>query len=263
MDDFESELNIVHKILKNDETFTNLIITTEHQIHYINYKSKYTLIYRNCGFINILIDSLHNNTYINELCVKKIFSHKNGFIEKIIKMKNWKSIYINGLSLDVLHVLSTQQNPQLEKLQLSQISMAYNEFLKTIKNSPSLVHFKLDICGSTKTDLRGIANTIQRSNVKSFIIKNAFDPYTDIDFIANIIKCKIINLHLINSRNMIKFDLTNNYTILNFTVNKICPDYTHNILNRNKKYIFTILLCMNKKIIPRCIFKNLILSKII
>ena len=58
----------------------------------------------------------------------------------------------------------------------------------------------------------------------------------------------------------LEFDLINNYTILNFTVNDKQPDYAYEILNRNKNYAFTVLLCMNRKIIPRCVFKNLILK---
>ena len=60
--------------------------------------------------------------------------------------------------------------------------------------------------------------------------------------------------------NHCSFNLTNNYHILNFTVNKSCPNYAQEIINRNKEYISTILLCMNKKIIPRYVFKNLILK---
>jgi len=62
MNSFESEFNITHKILKNDETCTNLRIEQEHQHHYRKYQSIYHSKYNSddiicLNFENILIDA--------------------------------------------------------------------------------------------------------------------------------------------------------------------------------------------------------------
>jgi len=100
--------------------------------------------------------------------------------------------------------------------------------------------------------IESIIKSIINSNIKTLAIN--IDLHNFYKFTDNIIQSKIKNIHL-NFKNEIM-----NHCSLNFTVNKSCPNYAQEIINRNKEYISTILLCMNKKIIPRYVFKNLILK---
>jgi len=266
MDSFESELNVIYRILKNDETYTKLIIQKEQFAHYIKYQSEYHSTYNydcNPNFTNILTGELHNNTYVNELYItlknygRVSRCEKAEFIKKIIKMRNWKSIYVFGQSDNVLDALLAQQNPKLVKLQLSQLFENVDKFLKIIQSINSLEELELDLY-CIHSNFSVIAQTICESNIKTLIIKSLFLP-TNSKFIDILNGSKVRTLQFVDCF-YLEFDLINNYTILNFTVNDKQPDYAYKILNRNKNYAFTVLLCMNRKIIPRCVFKNLILK---
>ena len=264
LDDFESELNVIHQILKNDKEYTKLIIGNEHFNHYGRHEIKYCLTYKHDTFSEILIDVLSKNVHINEIYTSADFTNDMCTyvtIKKIIKMKNWKSIFMCGYSCFVLDVLSIQQNPKLIKLTLSQIHLNSDLFLKIVKNTPSLEYFDLDYGYMQTVDLHVIAQGICESNIKTFIVNDiCLTNECTVNFINDIIKCKLRNLHLKTTLSLSAFNLQNNYTLLNFTINNKCPVYAQDILKRNEQYIFIILLCMNKKIIPRCVFKNLILS---
>ena len=96
MDSFESDLNVIHKILKNDETYTKLTIGTNHSLHYHKHMEIYKETYGKNHFAEILYNTLHNNIYVNEIyitCNLSTFAcgaHK--YIEQMIKMRMWKSI---------------------------------------------------------------------------------------------------------------------------------------------------------------------------
>ena len=270
MNSFESEYNIIHQILKNDQTYTKLIYDYAQYYHYEKYESEYQSRYNSDNqyqqFANILTGELHNNTYVNELymtqdncgCVSRY--EKVEFIKKIIKMRNWKSIYVCGQSDSVLDALLAQQNLKLVKLQLSQLFENVDKFLKIIQSTPSLKEFELCISSTPEMDFCEIIKAILESNIKTLILCDISSRTTDFEFINGLFKSNIRNFHLKNSLCTNDFDLINNYTILNFTVNDKQPDYAYKILNRNKNYAFTVLLCMNRKIIPRCVFKNLIVK---
>jgi len=264
MDNFESEFNIIHKIIENNETYTKLIIMPHHCNHYAAFMTQYCSTYRNNDFEQMLTNALYNNTFINEIYTDVYFSTNNGWrgVKQIIHAKIWKSIYIGGYSSMVLDTLLTQQNPNLTKLKLSQICKNGDNLLKVTRNTSTLENFELSLSGSTNEDLPNISQAVYESNIKTLTIHDICETHINLKFIDNIIKCKTRNLHLKNLYHLIEFDMTNNYNILNFTIDDISPNYIQNILNRNKKYIFTVLLCMNKKIIPRCVFKNLILKSL-
>jgi len=279
MDNFESELNIIHQLLKNDETYTKLIIEDRHREHFNKYKSEYYITY-NCNgavtFKNTLIDILDKNTHVNEIYMTvcnfgfETACENNKFVKKIIKIKSWKSVYMFGESDSVLDALLSQQNPQLIKLKLSQIFTNGHKLVKLFQNTnrwfigqsltPSLKIFELNISTTLGDNFTKIIEAIQKSNIKTVIISNIHCELSDFEFINNLFNCKIMNLHLNDLRYKCEFNLTHNYTLMNFTVNGIQPNYAQETLNRNKNYVFTVLLCMNRKIIPRCVFKSLILK---
>ena len=273
MDNFESELNIIHQLLKNDETYTKLIVKKEHYSHYAIYKVKYDSIYGISEpeqYFPILINVLHNNTHVNEIYMDiNGFSRETDdditeftaeFTKKIIKMKDWKSIYIQGESDSVLDALLTQQNPKLMKLELSQIFFNSDKLLKIFQNTNSLEEFELCISNTPEINFCEIIEIIHESNIKTVIINDITCIISHSKFINSLSKCKMRNLHLKNLRYICEFDLTHNCTLMNFTVNGIQPNYAQETLNRNKNYVFIVLLCMNRKIIPRCVFKNLIVK---
>jgi len=267
MDSFESDFNVIHKILKNDEAYTKLIIRKRYSSHYCGYKKIYKKKYGNIYFVEMLIDALYNNIYVNEIYIADDIDDYDGFahglIRKMIKMRNWKSIYVNTYSASVLDALSSQQNSNLVRLQLSSINSYRHKFLELMQHVPYLEHLELDLTDSSSKDISNISQAINESNIKTFIINDTSGEQIYSKFIDNIIKSKIRNFHLNMNKSCSEFNLINNYTILNFSVNGICPDYAQKIINRNKHYILTILLCMNRKIIPRCVFKSMILNKFI
>ena len=249
-----------------------MIIQKEQFAHYIKYQSEYHSTYNydcNPNFTNILTGELHNNTYVNELYItlknygRVSRCEKAEFIKKIIKMRNWKSIYVNTYSASVLDALSSQQNSNLVRLQLSSINLSGDKFLKLVQNSHFLEYFEANLKDSECEHRHKISQAIRESNIKTLIFNNFSIQHMDLKFMDNIINSKIRNFHLTSCKFYNEFNLINNYTILNFTVNYICPDYAQNILKRNKQYILTILLCMNRKIIPRCVFKSMILNEFI
>jgi len=284
MDSFESELNIIHQILKNEEKYTKLIFEQKQYDHYVRHCFDYHLKYNdnpNQSFINILINVLHNNTYVNEIYItisnfsiartsKVIGFGDTESIKQIIKMKNWKSIYIYGESDDVLNALLSQQNQKLTKLKLSQIHSNGDKLLKLFVNTnrwfirqsltPSLKEFELCISSTPESNYSDIITAIRESNIKTLIFFDISCAETDLKFINGLLKLQIRNLYLKNSSRTNEYDLINNYTILNFTENGTLPIYAEKILDRNRNYAFTVLLCMNRKIIPRCVFKSLVLT---
>jgi len=277
MDSFESEFNVIHQLLKNEETYAKLIIGYDQFMHYYKYYLEYCSTYNDNDhngdyyFVNMVINALQNNTYVNEIYMKNTFCDmtniiaRSEFIKKLTGMRNWKSIYICGESENVLDALLDRQNPNLMKLKLSNIHLKFQKF---IQNTPFLEEFEFDLYTTPQKNYPAIIQGICESNIKTLIINNIFFPSESFEslinfepkFINDIIKCKIRNLHLRNSSHTNKFDLMDNYTILNFMVNEIQPDYAQEILYRNRNYALTVLLCMNRKIIPRCIFKNCILK---
>jgi len=267
MDSFESDFNVIHKILKNDEAYTKLIIRKRYSSHYCGYKKIYKKKYGNIYFVEMLIDALYNNIYVNEIYIADDIDDYDGFayglIRKMIKMRNWKSIYVNTYSASVLDALSSQQNSNLVRLQLSSINLSGDKFLKLVQNSHFLEYFEANLKDSECEHRHKISQAIRESNIKTLIFNNFSIQHMDLKFMDNIINSKIRNFHLTSCKFYNEFNLINNYTILNFTVNYICPDYAQNILKRNKQYILTILLCMNRKIIPRCVFKSMILNEFI
>jgi len=265
MDDFESELNVINNLLKNNETYTKFTLKQKHYNHYNTNKSMYRITYNYNNFKHMIINALQKNTHVNEIYITITIADQNKwegyFIDKIIKMKNWKSIFVYGQSAKVLDALLCNQNQKLIKLELSQICSNGEKFLKIIQNTPSLEHFELDIACIQDTDLPFVIHAIYESNIQTLILNNIHIINSSNKFIDDVLKSKIKNIHLKYS-NTNDFDLTNNYHILNFSINGKCSNYALEILNRNKLYIFTILLCMNRKIIPRCVFKNLILKNL-
>jgi len=246
-----------------------LIIEEEHYAHYIKYKSDYYSMcnYNQCNtnFKNILISALHNNIHVNEIRVVTRSFYYGGEdklenIKKIIKLRNWKSIYMAGESYCVIEALISQQYPNLIKVELSQLFPNCSKF---IRNTPSLKHFEFRIYSDDQSiDYIELMQTIHESHIQTLIIDDdSYSSKRNFEFIDSLFESKIKNLHFKSSYcNQHVFNLTNNYTILNFTENGTLPIYAEKILDRNRNYAFTVLLCMNRKIIPRCVFKNLVLK---
>jgi len=265
MDEFESELNIIHTILKNDETYTKLELNNNHYSHWIKHKKMYMMTYKKTTHCNILMSflvyALCENPHINEIWITVSLDGTINLIEKIITSRHWKSIFVSGHSLSIIRILSLKNNNSLTKLKLSSILNISDSIDNFMKHSHLLEYFEFNLIHADTIDSQKcIAESIKKSNIKTLVIN--VDICNSHEFIKDIIQGKIRNIHLnfINEQNLYPFNLTNNHNILNFTVNKICPDHTQEIINKNKCYMFTILLCMNKKIIPRCVFKNLILK---
>jgi len=271
---FQSDDNIIKKILDNKSDYTELRIENKHKTHFKHNKSEYLKLYgqrteslcsRSNDFILLIMNALAKNQYINGIyvnhsCINSIDTYN------LLSVKMFTSIYIHGYSQKVLQFLNTNEN-KVEKLKLS--SMAFDVFdeFKKIPETCKLLK-SLDI-----TDGRfpnKMFEIINRTNITELIL-HIDQRSNEIIEQCNIFVTKNKSLRSLHIKDIYMMHhempfaniISNNYTLLNVTINGKCNEKITNIMNRNKKYMMTILLCMNKKIIPRCVFKSMILVHVV
>jgi len=268
---FQSDDNIIKKILDNKSDYTELRIENKHKTHFKHNKSEYLKLYgqrteslcsRSNDFILLIMNAMTKNEYIDSLYID------HGGTDKLLFIKMFRSIYIKSYSLEVLRYLNTHKN-KVEKLQLS--SIAFDEFKKIPETCKLLKSLDISSTYIDNTYLHIIFGIINKTNITELILDIDYRGEKDIETYKMFISTNknLKNLHF--KRGFDKFHLNNfvvdiifdNYTLLNVTINGKCYDEVTNIMNRNKKYMMTILLCMNKKIIPRCVFKSMILVHVI
>ena len=305
---FQSDDNIIKKILDNKSDYTELRIEEKHVNHFYHNKSEYLKLYgqrteslcfqsfeeteslcfqsfeeteslcsRSSDFILLIMNALVKNQYINGIYVTQFCNNSIETYIDLLSAKMFTSIYIGGNSQKMLQFLNTNEN-KVEKLKLS--SIALDEFKKipeTCKLLKSLdvtlnIPWKMNIDGfyfQNKIFPNNIFEIINRTNITELIL--CIDRCAkEIIEQCNVWVTKnksLRSLHVKNIHRMhheiFRSNVSNNYILLNFTINGECDEKITNIMNRNKKYMMTILLCMNKKIIPRCVFKSMILIHVV
>jgi len=169
--------------------------------------------------------------------VYKVPCNGNQTVVGILSTKLFKSIYIGGCSMEVFEYLSKNTNNNLESLRVSEGTDFNMDFGKNIGRYKSLINLDLTFCSNNK-----VANILS----SDFIIGN------------KMLRKINVNSEYVNDEGLLDI-FKDNYTLINCTINNKCSDKIENIMIRNRKYKITILLCMNRRIIPRCVFKNMIL----
>jgi len=267
-----SNYDIVKIILDNKSDYTELRINHEHIMHFYKNQSKYIELYgcskeinfNRSEFPSLIINAMTKNEYINGIYVDLESYGIDASI--LLSAKTFKSICIYGCSREVINYLNTHEN-KVEKLKLSSLNLSYDVFEKIPETCKLLNSLDIRCTIFTKKSLNRIFETIHKTNITDLTL--SFSCYSNDlfeEFGMFISKNKTLkSLHVKNDfSNFIDDNIySNNYTLLNITINNEYIEKITNITNRNKKYMMTILLCMNKKIIPRCVFKTMILAHII
>jgi len=252
MDITNDEFNIIQKILNNKSEYTELKITKEHINHFEEFYSEYKKLYDNCNleglcdmklFIEIIKNALIKNDYIDEIYV---YRHKeivweSKLVSKLLPVKMFRSIFIECHSEEVIKFLSVNKEYKVKKLRCSSIYLLGDDISEFLKENESLESLDLAVHHDFCSELTKILNVLEKTNVKELNIC-----------------CHNFTKETMRFLKM----LENNYTLINFTINNEYTDEIKNFIGRNKIYMITILLCMNRRIIPRCVFKNLIFKHI-
>jgi len=282
MDITKNEHNLIKKILDNKSDYTELRITNDNYSHFANNRNEYDELYGSfeetkslCSQTDDLLVLIKNamtkNEYINQLhmtCGYLMFGSTKSIYE-LLSIRMFKAIYIERYSKDVLDYLCVNQISTLEKLGLTSICRNIEIFRKVIENCKLLKILNITLELYNTQEVYDAFEIINKSNIAELTLN--FDLlFIPLDFVIKygnfVSKNKTLRkLHIHYFHENIDFDsflniMMINYNIIDFKINDRCDE---KIKNRNKKYIMTIFLCMNKKIIPRCIFRNLILSHII
>jgi len=245
------------------------------------------------NFTNLIKYAFTQNTHIDSLHISKfvIFSWMNifdtnkynkiksnkiseEFVYDVLSIRKFKSIYIGDLDYFILKYLNENKNDNLQKIQLSMFfgSIEYNNMLEqVIMKSESIRHldlkYNLYSNFEYKTDRSYYS---KRLNIEQLTLKFAISSFVEDPFFGSkrvkiLLKNKYIKRINMYSEYFSKYKtkvlkcLKKNYTLVNFLVNDKHDKEIDIIMDRNRKYIMTILLCMNRRKVPRCIFRELIL----
>jgi len=262
---FQSDDNVIKSILDNKSDYTELRIDRKHLSHFELNRNKYIKLYGNADLLLLIMNAMEKNEYIDSIYIQCDIIISKYKKTKLLSVKMFKSIYIDKYSLEVLEYLNTNEN-RVEKLKLS--SILWNNFEHIPKTCKLLKSLDISQCFLSSTSLKKMFEIMNKTNIIELII--SINTWKDIEkynvFISTNNRLKSLHIvHKLNNFIEIPFAIiiSNNYTLLNVTINGKCNEKIRNIMNRNKKYIMTILLCMNKKIIPRCVFKSMILIHVV
>jgi len=264
MKSFYSEQNIIEQILKNDPNYTNLKITNEHINHYYVYDTQYMFIYAQASFDIILINALNKNSYISSICtcLYPIFEFDENI--KLLLQRPFKSINLYKYGRSIIDYLHETQNYNVEKLELCPVSFNGDKIAKYIEMNKSLKHLILDDTWWLETNVQLIIKSLKYSTLETLTLKrDIFDVQNWI--ICDIIKTnsKIKQLYICDAYHTNLYDikdaLLNNFNIIDFKINNVYHDEFNEILERNKKYQIMLHMCINKRIIPKCVSLNCLL----
>jgi len=267
----DNDNNIIKKILDNKSDYTELRISDEHIMHFRKNESEYLKLYGYNDYISLIASAMTKNEYIDSIYIDSINSSPSYKYPmfKLLFAKMFTSIYVSNHSLDVMKYLNAHEH-KVTKLKLSSIGHFSGFFCKILENCKSLESLDIQCDLFDEKSLDKIFETINKTNIIQLIVsfcsylRNLFEEYNM--FISKNKSLKSLHIthkFLCITNDKLFSNISNNYTLLDVTVNGKCDDQITSITNRNKKYIMTILLCMNKKIIPRCVFKSMILVHII
>jgi hypothetical protein len=248
----------------------------EHVEHYEDNYEEYVKIYEGNDFLDIIKYVFPKNEYIDSLYIDYDVGVGWNDIETSLwlSLRQFKSIYIGGCSEDVVKHLSKNKNDKLEKLKLSSFFKSERYIASIVETYESLKC--LDLRFANDRDLQRIITlsySLKKSHIEEFII-NYIPDFSYHSFLLELIDCvgknkrlKRISLYYDGNEKIIKDViripnvLKNNYTLTDFVINgKYNYQDIENTMIRNRKYMMMILLCMNRRIIPRCVFKNMILD---
>jgi len=272
----DDDHNIIQKILNNESDYIELKILPEHVEHYEDNYEEYVKIYEGNDFLDIIKYVFPKNEYIDSLYIDYDVGVGWNDIETSLwlSLRQFKSIYIGGCSEDVVKHLSKNKNDKLEKLKLSSFFKSERYIASIVETYESLKC--LDLRFANDHDLQRIITlsySLKKSHIEEFII-NYIPDFSYHSFLLELIDCvgknkrlKRISLYYDGNEKIIKDViripnvLKNNYTLTDFVINgKYNYQDIENTMIRNRKYMMMILLCMNRRIIPRCVFKNMILD---
>jgi len=266
MDVFYDKFNIIEQILKNDPMYTILTITSKNVKHYNNFKKLYHKKYNNKSYCSIIFDSLTKNDYIDELDIQGIIFDCSLNILKLLQ-KPYKSIYMFNYGHNVLDCLINTKNSTVEKLKVNPLQCngkIISNFITVNKSLKNLALAGQDI----EHDMSIIMKSLNNSNIETLSLERLSLRSIPTDMIINIIDTctKIKNLYLYdrytNNVSLFFDSLSKNFNIIDFEINNIKCNKINEILERNKKYFMTIFMCVNKRIIPKCVSMNLIIPYI-
>lgn len=262
-------LNIIGEILDNKSNYTKLKIKMKHIHHLIDDTDGMV------RFFDSVRNALLKNEHINEL----IITRRVGWymdqceINSILSVKNFKSIYIGMCSLNIYDFLNENTNDNLEKLRLSSCSDFYHNREGIFKHKSLKILDLIFFNDQIVNILRNVLNIIKQTNVIELILrfsenfskKNKNDMVEYFKIIFENKKLRRLNIHdehfIEYKKEILKLFKSNN-ELIDFTINGEHNEMI-NITERNKKYLMTIFLCGNKRIVPRCVFRDLILVHII
>ena len=255
--------NIIQRILDNKSDYTELRIQFDDYVHFINNKNEYLKLYGCSDLLLLIKNAIVKNKYISGIYID-YFYHSHRLFHDLLDLRMFKSI--NAINREVLQYLNANENI-VERLQICLTAFGINDFSQIPKTCKLLKSLEIT-CNINKFILNPIFETINKTNI------------TELKLIFNSILCKVemieqLNAFVLKNKNLktlhINFEyiddvfldaISNNYTLLNFMMNNKCNEKIKNIMDRNMKYTMTILLCMNRRIIPKCVFKSMILVHI-
>jgi len=256
--------NIIKIILDNESHRKKLKISEDNERHFDCNKNAYLEMYGSDNLWILINDALAKNQYIEKLEFDNV-STPTKMVFAMPSLKKMKSIYIPYHSYAILKYANTNEH-NLEKLNVFLfMNERIIEFLKIPHTCKKLKKLTVEFGDTDKVE--GINKVVFDTLNETDITKLHLTLRTDL-FICDFIKknTTIKYMHIKYSSRLINDDLINsisqNYTLLRFTSSDKYDHRITNIMERNKKYITTIYLCINKKIVPRLLFKNIILKYI-
>jgi len=275
----DSEYNLIQKILDNRSDYIELRITDRQTEHFMNNNNEYLKLYGNFDYLTLIKNAMTKNEHISELFMISGYSNQCIFanrysVNHILSIRMFKSIYIHGYSSDVFDYLIENKNDNLEKLAISSMFSNVVRLRETLENHKLLKSLNLPMAHvSLKQEIDDIFELINKANVTELILSfsslsmncNFFEKYEI--FVLNNKTLRKLQIKFPDldedQYNSFFCAVTKNYTIIDFKINDGQDQTIIYTMNRNKKYIMTILLCMNRRIIPRCVFRDLVLDHII
>jgi len=263
--------NIIKKIQENNED-TTLCIRQSDYDDYVTYDSRYAR--------NMLVNTLNNNKHINELMVA-YHGDSGTLTHDILEYGGFNSIIMNSyndsINATIMQCLNDNHYFNLIKLKLGSVNTSYNRLSVFLKMNHSLETLQISCSWKSHQPITRIISELHKSNIKTLTINFTGSKQNKIySYINNILKIDtaISRLHIVNDASYYRYSLVGNFDMIGPTLIK-----NHNIIEftieseshfgmeaytlTNKNRFLVILMCFNRRIIPKCVSMNLIWPKII
>lgn len=287
-------MNLIERILKNNESYTQLHIEQSNYDHYLENKDNYENTYNETNFNTMIYNALTKNNYINELYID---CECNTNITDIVGLKIFHSIYVNTnvnyISKEIITFMNKNEY-YVKRLKLGSILVLHDEIWLYLKNNKCLETFHIMCSASSYHDITKIISKLQESNIKTLTVSFSNITLDKIyEYVNRIIKkrTQITRLYIENDINYCgikknkkkshsfvdkvnsdkidklttihvnkyKMDNSkNNHRIIDFKIYGKSNDEMKEFAEKNKKYFVTILACFKKRKIPKCVVMNLI-----